>query len=66
LPVTARRYRTTKSAVQYFRDTTHLSVAEMPVPVLKKKLRREIPVLLVDAQLTTRDEDDVAFQNRQA
>ncbi len=42
----------------------HLAVAEMLVPVLKKKLKKESPDLVIDALLMPRDEDDVLFRDR--
>jgi hypothetical protein len=42
----------------------HLSVAEKMVPLLKERLKNQIPDLKVDAILLTRDEDDVLFKEQ--
>lgn len=40
----------------------HLCVAEKMAPVLKDRLKKQIPDLKIDALLLTRDEDDVLFK----
>jgi hypothetical protein len=42
----------------------HLSVAEKLAPVLKERLKKQIPDLKVDAILLTREEDDVLFKEK--